>query len=159
MILAIELFGTESRDMLNGIPAKNRASGPVDAQGDPTQFLDRNANGSWDPDDLAIRYIVDDWGTPIGYLAQRDWDEEEPEETESSNHKDWNEVSTKLIRLNGNQPLIFSYGPDGRDQLQREPMTAAPQPLADSMAPSSAFSPARSRLALGSSRTINLGLP
>jgi len=34
----------------------------------------------------------------------------------------WNEASTELIRLNGGQPVIFSYGPDGKDQLKKEIM-------------------------------------
>ena len=46
--------------------------------------------------------------------------------TASSNHPDWNEASTKLIRLNHGRPIIMSYGPDGTDQLTAAAMTAAP---------------------------------
>ena len=39
---------------------------------------------------------------------------------------DWNEASTALIRLNGGQPIIMSYGPDGRDQLSKDSLSADP---------------------------------
>lgn len=128
MILAIELFGDQSRDLLDGLAERNRTAGAVDGNGVPSQFLDRNQNGSFDPDDLQIRYIVDDWGTPIGYFAQRDFNPANPPPTVSVNHPNWNQVSTKLVRLNGKQPVLFSYGKDGDDQLTREAMTVpAPQ--------------------------------
>lgn len=125
MILAIELFGNESRDILGRIAGRNRTAGPVAGGGNPSQFLDRNTDGNWDADDMQIRYIVDDWGTPIGYMAQRDFVPGRGPATVSINHRDWNEVSTKLIRLNSNQPLIFSYGPDGQDQLTKDAMGTA----------------------------------
>ncbi|MCH7591491.1 MAG: type II secretion system protein [Planctomycetes bacterium] len=125
MILAIELFGNESKDILNRIAGRNRTAGPVDGTDDPSQFLDRNTDGAWDADDVQIRYIVDDWGTPIGYMSQRDWVLNADAATRSQNHQDWNRVSTQLIRLNSNQPLIFSYGPDGRDQLTKDAMGTA----------------------------------
>ncbi len=125
MILAIELFGNESKDILSRIAGRNRTAGPVDVPGNPSQFLDRNTNGNWDADDVQIRYIVDDWGTPIGYMAQRDFDPGDPPATVSHNHANWNQVSTRLIKLNSNQPLIFSYGPDGQDQLSKDAMGTA----------------------------------
>ena len=60
---------------------------------------------------------------PISYLAQRDWNLAGAPATRSSNHTNWNEASTKLIRLNGGQPVIFSDGPNGKDQLTVEAMT------------------------------------
>ena len=45
----------------------------------------------------------------------------------SSNHEGWNEGSTELIRLNGGQPVIFSYGPSGKDQLTSG-MIVTPEP-------------------------------
>ena len=124
MILAIELFGNESKEILNRIGGRYRTAGPVDNAGNPSQFLDRDADGNWDPDDVQIRYIIDDWKNPIGYMAQRDFNPSAPSNSVSQNHADWNQVSTQLIKLNGNQPLIFSYGPDGGDQLTLDAMGA-----------------------------------
>ncbi len=135
MILAIELFGQESKSILDQIPERNRSAGALNDRSppQPSQFLDRNGNDSWDAaDDLQIRYILDDWGNPISYLAQRDFKEDTEGVTRSSNHDAWNEASTELIRLNGGQPVIFSYGPNGKDQLTAESMGASgggPGPL------------------------------
>ncbi|MEK6676163.1 MAG: hypothetical protein AABZ47_10980, partial [Planctomycetota bacterium] len=86
-------------------------------------FLDRNVNQLWDPDgDQQIRYPLDDWGFPFGYLSQRDWvtnvTTQTPQAAPSSNHSDyWNRASTEMVRLNGGQPIVFSWGPDGKHQL------------------------------------------
>ena len=123
MIVAIETLGDASAAILDSIAERNRAPGPVDAQGKPVQFLDRNRNGQWDPtEDLAVRYIVDGWGTPLGYMAQRDFDVSDMKATESTNHPGWNGTSTEIIRMNGGQPLIFSYGANGKKQLTEEAM-------------------------------------
>ncbi len=122
LIVAIELFSEPASVILAGIPKRNWAEGPLDVgSGQPVQFLDRDLGGDWDVDDFQIRYIVDDWGIPISYLAQRDYDPAAPPAV-SSNHSDWNQSSTEMIRLNGGQPIIMSYGPDGKDQLTLEAM-------------------------------------
>jgi prepilin-type N-terminal cleavage/methylation domain-containing protein len=133
MVLAIELFGDASSAILDGIQDRYRSPGPVNPEGAPMLFLDRPdaagvLNGVWDPSDLQIRYIVDDWGMPIAYMTQRDWDPENPGPTVSANHSAWNEASTKLVRLNDGQPVIMSYGPNGPEQLtkgQMEPTETA----------------------------------
>jgi len=114
--------------VLDRIPDRNRTAGPLMGDGKPAIFLDRPdptrnppaPNGDWDSYDHQIRYILDDWGFPISYLAQRDWKEET--EIKSTNHDGWNEASTELIRMNGGQPIIMSYGPNGKDQLTPEAM-------------------------------------
>jgi len=130
MITAIELYSESGAAALSKLPSRNRTAGPVDAKGDPSLFLDRAfdtaPNGSWDAEDYQIRYIVDGWGVPIGYLAQRDFKEDNPTKTISSNHPDWNEGSTEIIRLNRGQPVIMSYGPNGKDQLTQEWMETQP---------------------------------
>jgi type II secretory pathway pseudopilin PulG len=123
MIVAIESYGDASAAVLAKIPDRNRSAGVLtsDNKKEPAQFLDRPAginaptpNGSWDADDLQIRYILDDWGLPISYLAQRD----HGVGLDSKNLPiKWNEASTELIRMNGGQPVIFSYGGNGKDQL------------------------------------------
>lgn len=134
MILAIELNSEAAKIMLDGIPDRNRSIGPVDpVSRKPTQFLDRppvpggTLNGVWTPEyDMQIRYIVDDWGTPIYYLSQRDYDPDadDPDATKSSNHDVWNQASTEMIRINGGRPIIMSWGPDGQTQLTYEHMGA-----------------------------------
>lgn len=132
MIIALELNSEAAKIMLDGIPDRNRSIGPVDpASRKPTQFLDRppvpggTLNGVWTPEyDMQIRYIIDDWGTPIHYLSQRDYDPDadDPDATESSNHEVWNQASTEMIRINGGRPIIMSWGPDGQTQLTYENM-------------------------------------
>lgn len=129
MIVAIETLTESAAALLDRLPEKNRSAGASDSSGNPSQFLDRpdstgNLNGQWGAEDLQIRYILDDWGVPLGYLAQRDWTATGTTPTASNNHNDWNQASTELIRLNGAEPLIFSYGPDGKEQLTRTAMEA-----------------------------------
>lgn len=130
LITAIELYSEAGAAALSKLPSRNRTAGPVDAKGDPSLFLDRAfdtaPNGAWDAEDFQIRYIVDGWGVPISYLAQRDFKKNNPTKTISSNHPDWNEASTEIIRLNRGQPVIMSYGPNGKDQLTREWMETQP---------------------------------
>jgi len=117
MITAIEILGDESKAILDGIPDKNRAAGPVDNEGNPTQFLDQDRDGKWSAGDRQIQYILDAWGTPLSYFAQRNWASGSTNNTPSTNHVGWNEASTELIRLNRGRPIIMSYGPDGAEQL------------------------------------------
>lgn len=134
MIVAIELNSEAAKIILDGIPDRNRSIGPVDpASHKPTQFLDRppvpggTLDGVWTPEyDMQIRYIIDDWGTPIHYLSQRDYDPDadDPVATQSSNHDLWNQASTEMIRINGGRPIIMSWGPDGQTQLTYEYMGA-----------------------------------
>ncbi|MFQ5591514.1 MAG: type II secretion system protein [Phycisphaerae bacterium] len=125
MILAIEMFSPKAAVILDHIPESQRSPGVLDETGKPIQFLDRNGDGEWAADvaadlDLQIRYIVDTWGVPLTYLAQRDYDPDDPDATRSSNHASWNQASTELIRLNGGRPIIMSYGPDGPRQLVQD---------------------------------------
>lgn len=125
MIVAIESYGQTSSSILSRLPDKARTAGVLDpATGSPSQFLDRPPTG-WDANDGQIRYIVDEWGVPISYLSQRDFKKNPPGERPnipSSNHAGWNEASTELIRMNGGQPIVFSYGPDGKEQLTADAM-------------------------------------
>jgi len=121
MVLAIELYGDASQSMLDKLP-DNQWVSPQDAGGKPLQFLDRGHDQDFDAlEDQAIRYPVDGWGTPLSYLSQTDFDPEaETDETQSSNHPFWNKASTSLVRLNGGRPIVFSYGPNGQEQLQSD---------------------------------------
>jgi len=125
MIVAIETLSETASVILDRIPDRNRSVGNLQA-GNPVLFLDRPGGtmGSWDSNDDQIRYIIDDWGSHISYLAQRDW--REPSASfvpiDSRNHGAWNEASTELIRMNGGQPIIMSYGPNGKDQLTKDAM-------------------------------------
>jgi hypothetical protein len=125
MILAIETLSESAASILSQIPERNRVAGPQ-LNNAPAQFLDRPPNG-WSPDDHQIRYIVDDWGIPLGYMAQRDWKASPPPtdpNTPSKNHTNWNQTSTDLVRINGGAPVIFSWGPDGKEQLTQDAMGA-----------------------------------
>lgn len=128
MIAAIRMFSEAGSVMLDNIPARNWSPGVLNAtSGVPMLFLDRGPglNGNWNAgEDLAIRHIVDDWGTELGYMSQRDW---RPTgagslDTTSTNSPEWNQASTQMVKLNGDQPVIFSYGPNGREQMTREVM-------------------------------------
>jgi len=124
MVLAIELHCEPAAAILDRLPEANRTAGPLLADGEPQQFLDRDRNDQWDPGvDQDIRYVVDGWGVPLTYLAQRDYIPAGAAEA-SSNDPAWNQASTEMIRLNGDEPILMSYGPDGRDQLAREAIDA-----------------------------------
>jgi len=132
MIVAIETLSESASTILDRIPDKNRSAGVLNTNGEPALFLDRadlkttppKPNDKWDANDHQIRLIIDDWGNPISYLAQRDWQPASGTFTpiDSKNHAAWNEPATELIRLNGGQPIIMSYGPNGKDQLTKEAM-------------------------------------
>ena len=121
MIVAIQTLGDASSAILDRIQDRYWLA-PLDDKEDPTVFLDRDGDGDWDGDDHQVRYIIDDWGNPISYLAQRDWVPPPTPVNAASNHPNWNEASTELIRLNAGQPVIFSYGPNGKEQLTLEQM-------------------------------------
>ena len=122
MTTTILVLGDASSSILLGIQDKFWKHAPLDPQNDePAIFLDRNGDGNWDAGDLAVRYLVDSWGTPISYLAQRDWTGDDTA-AESPNLETWNEASTEIVRLNRNRPVLFSYGPDGPEQLTEEHM-------------------------------------
>lgn len=125
LILAIETLSESASLILDRIPDKNRSPGALDVNGQPALFLNRpGGSDGWDANDHQIRLIIDDWGVPISYFAQRDWREAPGEfnPIASSNHPSWNEASTEFIRLNGGQPIIMSYGPNGKDQLSKDAM-------------------------------------
>jgi hypothetical protein len=120
MILAIELYSEAGAEMLNRIADKHRNQGAVNPAGRPTLFLDRDGDGNWTPGtDQQIRLIVDAWGVPLSYLAQQDYDPNATPGQPSTNHPAWNQASTEMIRLNGGQPIIMSYGVDGKEQLTK----------------------------------------
>jgi len=135
MITAIETLGDSSAAMLGRLDSRYRisvidpASSPTAKMPTPAVFLDRpdpathKPDGIWDVNDKQIDYIVDAWGTPIGYLAQRDYRPSgDVAALASSNHPSWNQASTEIIKLNRGLPVVFSYGPDGADQLTKEVM-------------------------------------
>ncbi|MFH1111167.1 MAG: prepilin-type N-terminal cleavage/methylation domain-containing protein [Planctomycetota bacterium] len=130
MILAIETLSESGSAILDRIPDRNRTVGALQADGTPALFLDRTggATGAWDPNDHQIRLIIDDWGNPISYFSERDWQDPSVNPSfmpiPSRNHDTWNRSSTEIIRLNGGQPVIFSYGPNGKDQLTKDAMGA-----------------------------------
>lgn len=125
MVVAIQTLGDASASILERVQDRYWASPPTDPAEDPPApilFLDRDNNGDWDrTEDHQLRYIVDDWRTPISYFAQRNWDPDNPP-APSSNHASWNEASTEIVRLNGGQPVVMSYGPNGKEQLTRDAM-------------------------------------
>ncbi len=125
MIVAIELYSDTASAILDRIPNDNRHPGMFDKQGNPVLFLDRpdakgELNDKYDSGDLQIRYIVDSWGMAIAYHAQRDFNPADPEKTKSPNHEYWNQASTEMIRLNDGKPIIFSYGPNGGEQFEKQ---------------------------------------
>ena len=123
MILAIRELTQSAASILDRIPDSSWSTGILDEDGNPGQFLDRNDNGAWDPEvDEQIRLLVDDWGVPLSYFAQRDC--RTVCDTESSNAEGWNQTSTEIIRLNKGQPVVMSYGPNGRDQLTADVQTS-----------------------------------
>ena len=118
LLLALRLSST-AQGFIDKIPERYRTEGAIDpATGDPGQFIDRDANALWSADeDLQIPYIVDHWGMPLVYYSQRDWDPNTPPPP-STNHLDWNQAATEMVRLNGGRPIIMSYGANGRSQLE-----------------------------------------
>ena len=127
MILAINLYSPSAAEMLGHLADSNWSDGAVDASGDPTQFLDIKGDKNWDAgEDEQIRYIVDSWGVPISYFAQRDFDADAVAgATRSDNYyTDWNEASTEMIRLNSGQPIVMSFGVNGKDQLSKDVLKA-----------------------------------
>ena len=125
MIIAVQQLTETAAAMLDKLPESNWSPGILDADGNPLQFLDVDDNNTWDPGvDQQVRFIVDEWGVPISYFAQRDGTPCCPEATESSNADGWNQTSTEIIFLNKGRPVIMSYGPNGREQLGREVQTA-----------------------------------
>jgi len=132
MVTAIQTLGNASALMLDRLDQRYRRtiSSLADKSGDtPGVFLDRNGDGKWDTGDEQIDLIIDAWGTPISYLAQRDWrPKDKLGTTASSNHPSWNSASTEIIKLNRGQPLVFSYGRDGPDQLKQEVMETGQDP-------------------------------
>ncbi len=130
LTLAIDLFGQSSKMMLEQIAANNRRDVPPASGGAPSVYLDVNVNNMFDPSvDKTPYYLVDSWGVPIGYFAQRDFDANRTNTVlESSNHrKYWGPAVSNMVKRNGGQPIIFSYGPDGEDQLTSEVQTADPE--------------------------------
>jgi type II secretory pathway pseudopilin PulG len=127
MILAIDTYCESADAIIDRISSSHRMAGPLDGDGNPAQFLDRNGNETFDAMvDEQILYIVDDWGVPITYFAQRDFDTGPASRpTDSGNHEHWNAASTAMIRANRGQPILCSYGPDGPEQLRQEIVIAA----------------------------------
>jgi len=119
MIVAIEAYSPAARGILDKIPDAHRASVAIDSTtGDPVQYIDQNQNNRWDAGrDGEIQYILDDWGVPLVYYAQRDGAGAAP----SRNHlASWNLATAAMVRLNGNRPIIMSWGPNGRAQLTED---------------------------------------
>ena len=115
LVLTIEMFGDASSTILEKLPDEYRVPG--------AQFLDRDDNEKWDPEtDQEIYHLVDGWGTPLNYFAQRDYDSG----ADSNNASGWNQASTAMVRLNGGQPVIVSYGPDGSEQFSEDILEAEP---------------------------------
>lgn len=126
MLLAIELHSESAAQILSRVSEKHLVAVPVDAAGDPVQYLDRNGDGKYNPkDDEGLRWLVDDWQVPVSYFAQRDF---RAGATPSSNRQQdwsWNEVSTRLVKMNGGAPVLMSWGPDGKDQRTPENQTGS----------------------------------
>ncbi len=128
MLLAIRLFSESASAVLDKVPDRYWVEGVVDAGGTPLQYLDRPGEGSgqFSSHDEQIRYIVDAWGEPLVYMSQRDWKPDPDEPPVSSNHPDWNRMSTEWVKLNGGTPVLMSYGPNGREQLTKALLDADP---------------------------------
>ena len=130
MMLAVNMFSESAAEMIGHISGSHRTTGPTSATRAPLQFLDRNGDGDFTPmEDEQIEYIVDDWGVPISYLSQRDFLSANPVgETLSSNAPAWNKASTAMVLANNGRPLVFSYGPNGPEQLEATIVTG-PEPV------------------------------
>lgn len=119
LVTAIEYFSEEGRNILSHLPERYwvqcASRGPTSR---PQQYIDRDPFGQYTPGaDEATRWLVDDWGVPLRYFAQRDYDDGESSSNYSLGETDWNRVSTEMIRVNNGQPIIMSFGPNGKDQL------------------------------------------
>ncbi|MCG3131730.1 MAG: hypothetical protein FLDDKLPJ_02535 [Phycisphaerae bacterium] len=128
MLLAIELHSESAAQILSRVSEKHLVAVPLDGAGDPVQYLDRDRDGKYNPkDDEPLRWLVDDWQVPVTYFSQRDFRDGA---AESSNHPQadgwsWNEVSTRLVKMNGGAPVLMSWGPDGKDQRTEVNQTGA----------------------------------
>lgn len=131
LVLAIQMFGRESKDMLESMSDANLRTLGSDQTGPPLIFLDRpdeqgKLNDKWDPEiDQPLRIIVDAWGVPIQYFSERNFSTSSDARNVSPNYPGWNEASTQMVRRNGNKPLIVSYGPNGKDQLTEDLLSSA----------------------------------
>ncbi len=129
MWLAIHLYSPAGREILSQIPKKHLAEGAIDSTGKPAQFLDRDGDGQWSGggDDLAIPWIVDEWGHPLAYYAHRSFNSANPSQTDSENDPgEWSPASSAMIRINDGKPVLMSFGPDGDVQLSAEVLTSDP---------------------------------
>lgn len=127
MLLTIDLYSETASSILDRISERHRRT-PLAANGTPLQFLNRGSNPAWNPEeDVAVKYVLDDWGIPLSYMSQRDYVEDGTQIVAggSGNSKTWNHASSEMIRLNHGKPIIFSYGPDGREQLTADAMQDA----------------------------------
>lgn len=117
MLLTIELYSEQGRMILDRIDGHYWSPGAVDpATGAPLQYLDRDGDNRFSDGDAAVRWLLDDWGTPLSYYTQRD-STGNVTDRPSTNHDLWNRASTAMVRLNGGRPVIMSYGPNGGEQL------------------------------------------
>ncbi|MCH9001654.1 MAG: type II secretion system protein [Planctomycetes bacterium] len=124
MVLAIDMYCEPAAMLLARVPDGNRWKGLFDPNGDPLQFLeDANAaDQKWNPvEDRQLPFgILDSWGQPLSYMAQRDYTGTTSYIPSNNAVADWNRASTEMIRLNNGRPIIMSWGPDGEDQLTQE---------------------------------------
>lgn len=124
MVLAIDMYCEPAAMLLARVPDGNRWKGLFDPNGDPLQFLEDAgaADGTWNPvEDRQLPFgILDSWGQPLSYMAQRDYTGTTSDIPSNNAVANWNKASTEMIRLNNGRPIIMSWGPDGKDQLTKE---------------------------------------
>ncbi len=113
LALVIQLYSPSAAAILEQITTKHRR--PPD---NPGEFFDRNANGDLGTDDLPLIYFVDAWGTPLQYFAVNPRKGSPVEKANSETDPDGERLASCafLMGKNRGQPLLVSYGPDGRDQ-------------------------------------------